>query len=217
MAAVAIHSGKPEDEVVSGVVVPGSHWRLLKEWKPKSEVWWLLHGDKMIGGMCVVNALLINTIFRNKLKLHHKGSMTTNFFASTGPMFLGSGFYKSFITRDIILHKQSCTLCSLMKGNLLTLCAGLLFPLATLPALNIGMAANLGLRVPHPTEWKELVRFGWNTLKPAMKHLTVMLIFSSITASLVTYQQIRSINNVVKIIMDMDQYNREHGVDQLTE
>ncbi|XP_078050535.1 uncharacterized protein LOC144477016 [Augochlora pura] len=190
-------------------------WQFLKEWKPKQEVWWLLHGEKFVGGLCSLNALFINSLFRNKLKLHSKGVVITNLYSIVGPMLMGAGLYGSVIANNLVLFKQSCEACYQMKGNLIIQSSAVLVPITTMSLLNIGLAASLGLRVPSLHEWREYFRFSFNVLKPATKHLTLMMMLNSIAVTSVTHQQFKSVNTVAKVLVDMEDYGAQNKVNNL--
>ncbi|XP_076643521.1 uncharacterized protein LOC143353803 [Halictus rubicundus] len=177
---------------------------LVDNWKPKHEVWWLKHGEKFVGGMCAVNGLLINSMFRNKLKLHSKGRFLSFVYASFGTGTLGGYFYSSFITNDILLYKHGCPVCYEIKASLITAATATLFPLLTMPLLNLGMAASVGLRVPFVYEVRELARFGWSVLKPGMTHLSFLCAFNSFTASVIAYKQMLAAGRIADTLLEME-------------
>ncbi|KZC05268.1 hypothetical protein WN55_05786 [Dufourea novaeangliae] len=159
--------------------------------------------------MCAASSIIINGLFRRKLKLYDRGLVLTSVYSLAGPSILGSFLYEKSITEDLMLYKHGCPLCYELKAAALINTTAILFPIITMPILNLGCAASLGLRVPYLTEVGELAKFWINVVKPASKHLATMFVMNSFIASMLARKQANSMDIIAKVVLLVQKDIRE--------
>lgn len=179
---------------------------LIKEWEPRNEVWFLKHGSKIIAGIGIINGLIINSIFRRKLKLYHNGTIMTTLFLTFAPASTSYLSHQFFILNKILIHEPYCLICEELKAISFLQANSLLYSLVTAPTINIGIAGSIGYRIPHIKEGKELFKLWWSIIKPHSKIISFLFIINSIAAGLVTYLQILSMQNLTNIMLRLQNY-----------
>ncbi|XP_053971619.1 transmembrane protein 126A [Hylaeus volcanicus] len=183
---------------------------LLKEWKPRSEVWSLKYGSAVLGALTGFSNIIINSMFRNKLKLHSNGRLLTGISAAVFPGAIVGSLHETIIRDPILLYEYNCPLCFELKSSLLVNVGGLLFPLIAMPTINLAIAGNLGLRIPYSTEYRELGKFWWSVVKPGIRHIALLITCNTITASCITYNEILSAENLGSMLLQIEKYQNEN-------
>ncbi|KAG6798067.1 hypothetical protein HZU73_06536 [Apis mellifera caucasica] len=179
---------------------------LIKEWEPQNEVWFLRHGNKIIAGVGIINGMIINSIFRRKLKLYHHGALMTTLFVTLAPSSTSYLSHQFFILNKILVREPYCLICEELKAISFLQVNSLLYSLVIAPTINIGIAGNIGYRVPYIKEGKELFKLWWSVVKPHSKIISFLFITNTIAGGLVTYLQILSMQNLTNIILRLQEY-----------
>ncbi|CAH0581100.1 unnamed protein product [Chrysodeixis includens] len=113
-------------------------WDLVTDWKPISDTWALRYASFALGGLNALCGLMINSHYRNKLKLGNYG-----FFASSLPITIMPGvltamFHRHMVSTDLLLMKnEACPMCYEIRSGALQLSMGLLYPLILAPASSL--------------------------------------------------------------------------------
>ncbi|CAK9815863.1 Transmembrane protein 126A [Anthophora quadrimaculata] len=174
---------------------------LIKEWEPKREVWPLRYGEYIMGITAGINGLIINSIFRKKLKVLHHGLIFTTASLTITPLFITTFNYNYLITNNFLLYNKDCLACEYLKAiSIIQLC-GIIYPITVSPMINLTIAGKLGYRVPYMTEVRETLQFWWNAVKPASNRILILSICNSIIASLIVYKQSWAMDNVMNILL----------------
>ncbi|XP_076234160.1 transmembrane protein 126 [Calliopsis andreniformis] len=176
---------------------------LIRSWEPASEVWAIKHGSTFIALTAGLSSMLINGLFQSKLKLHDARSTFTMIGAMTIPGLFAGYLNETFITEELMLYKNKCPLCYELRATILTNLAGVVFPLVTLPLLNLGIAVSLGLRVPYIYEVKEIAQFWWSVVKPASKQLSLIVATNTVLANMISYKQFVSMETVAEVLLNI--------------
>ncbi|XP_006616242.1 uncharacterized protein LOC102677567 isoform X1 [Apis dorsata] len=179
---------------------------LIKQWEPQNEVWSLKHGNKIIAGIGIINGIIINSIFRHKLKLRHHGIKTTTLFLALAPSSTSYLTHQFFILNKILVHEPYCLICEELKAISFLQVNSLLYSLIIAPTINIGIAGNIGYRVPYLREGKELMKLWWSIVKPNSKIISFLFISNTIAGGLITYLQVLSMQNLTNIILRLQDY-----------
>ncbi|XP_031841308.1 uncharacterized protein LOC116430830 isoform X2 [Nomia melanderi] len=211
------HDVPADYEYISPSTAKEEQWNLISKWEPRSEVQAILHGDKCIAGICAVSNIIVNTMFRRKLKLHRNGFVVSNVFAVIGGGVFGSHFFKKLVTDELLTYKPNCFTCMELKAMLYTNLVAVGFPAITFSSLCLGIAGYLGLRVPYWTEGRELYRFWWSVIRPGLPHLSILLILNSVTVSIVAWKQATEVQNIGNIILEVDKYLKQKKLNELIE
>ncbi|OAD59492.1 hypothetical protein WN48_09014 [Eufriesea mexicana] len=186
--------------------------QLIDEWKPVREVWSLRYGDKIIGGIAAVNAVLINQMFRRKLKLRHEGAIFTTLSLAFGSGIATQIGHKYFVTEDIMKYRRKCVMCQELKATLSCCGTGILHPLILAPLINIAIAGTIGYRIPYLYEVKELTTFCWSVVRPQFKILSFLLFTNIFVSAIITYSEISLMERVVDIVLNFQElYPEDSG------
>ncbi|XP_071860897.1 transmembrane protein 126 [Bombus fervidus] len=193
-----------------------NRFKLINEWKPQREVWSLKYGDIIIAGMACINGAIINSMFRQSLKLRHHGWKFTMLFVSTGPAIAAYSCHKSFITDHLILQRPKCMACQELKSSAMLEGNALLYSLIVAPSINLAIAGSIGYRIPHIYEVKELLKFWWNVVRPKARIISFIFLCNMVVSSTVTYSQITSMEKITSIVLKIHKYlenRKDTGMD----
>ncbi|XP_003399628.1 uncharacterized protein LOC100644691 [Bombus terrestris] len=183
-----------------------NRFELINEWKPQREVWSLKYGDLIIGGMACINGAIINSMFRQQLKLRHHGWKFTMLFISTGSALAAYSCHKSFITENLILFQPKCIICQELKASAFLEGNALLYSLILTPSINLAIAGSIGYRIPYIYEVKELLKFWWSVVRPQARTISFLFLCNMIVTSVVTYSQVTSMENITNIVLKVHKY-----------
>ncbi|XP_043595748.1 uncharacterized protein LOC122573449 [Bombus pyrosoma] len=191
-------------------------FKLINKWKPQREVWALKYGDLIIGGMACINGAIINSMFRQQLKLRHHGWKFTMIFISTGSALAAYSCHKSFITEDLLLFRPKCMACQELKASAYLEGNALLYSLIVAPTINLAIAGSIGYRIPYIYEVKELLKFWWSVVRPQARIVSFLFLCNMVVTSTVTYSQMTSMKNITNTMLKIHKYleNRKNtGMD----
>ncbi|CAK9798006.1 Transmembrane protein 126A [Anthophora plagiata] len=200
MALVPVRSTAPSYFEITDADAIQIQTTLMKEWEPKREVWSLRYGDFIVGANAGISGLIINSMFRKKLKLLHHGLIYTTCL-TVAPVFIATINHNYFITKRLLLYDTDCSMCQYLKAISSSQFASIIFPLMTAPLIHLSIAVNLGFRVPYVTEVREVLKFWWNTVKPSSKRLLLLSIGNCAIATVIVYKQSNAIDNVKHILL----------------
>ncbi|CAK9831635.1 hypothetical protein ANTRET_LOCUS8593 [Anthophora retusa] len=201
MALIPVSSTASSYFEINDVEATKIQIQLIKEWEPKREVWPLRYGEYILGASAGLSGLIINSIFRKKLKVLHHGLFLTTTSLALSPAFVAILNHNQLITRKFLLYKKDCLACEYLKAISLMQFASIVIPISAAPLINIGIAAKLGYRVPYMSEGRELLKFWWNTVKPASNRLLILVLCNSLICSAIVYKQSCAIDDVMNILL----------------
>ena len=183
-----------------------NRFKLINEWKPQREVWSLRYGDSIIAGMAAINGAIINSMFRQSLKLRHHGWRFTMIFVSSGPALAAYSCHKSFITESLLLYRPKCMTCQEIKASAFIEANSLIYSLLAAPTINLAIAGSIGYRIPYIYEGKELLKFWWNVVRPQARIISFLVLCNMLIASTVTYSQITSMDKITSTVIKIHKY-----------
>ncbi|XP_059051427.1 uncharacterized protein LOC131846196 [Achroia grisella] len=180
-----------EEEAISYV------WDLISNWDSISDVWALRYGPTFLGGLNAFSGILINSHYRNKLKLG-----TYGFYSSVIPITLMPGlmtilFHRHIILSDMLLMKKdTCPVCYEVKSAAIQLGFGVAYPMILGPTSALMFAHRYNTyRVPNLTDGVTgLFQFLKKITKRFHSTLAFLTVMQLVSSSVVTYFEIR--NNV---------------------
>ncbi|XP_012153017.2 transmembrane protein 126 [Megachile rotundata] len=187
---------------------------LIKLWEPAREVWALKYGSYFVGISASMTSLMINSLFKRKLKLHYAGEIVTTLALMIGPAGLATFIHDTYITDNILLYKKQCPICTEVKASLYLNANAILYPLLLSPAITLAVAGNLGLRIPYIYEVKEISKFWWSVVKPAFNHLTVAFCLNSLLAGVVVYKQFEAADRMANVIRKVKEYTERNQIEK---
>ncbi|XP_076162207.1 transmembrane protein 126 [Ptiloglossa arizonensis] len=184
---------------------------LIHDWDPASEVWPLKYGGGCFTVIIGMSNIIINQMFRRKLKLHNIGRTWTSLGVTVGSTSLGFLFFEERVTKPIILYQHKCPMCLELKAITIITLTGLLYPLVLSPVMNLTVAAHIGLRIPHYHEVAKLSKFWWSVVQPSALTLATVSVFNTIGASLITYKQILSAQTIASVLLRITKHQEENA------
>ncbi|XP_033354554.1 uncharacterized protein LOC117236053 [Bombus vosnesenskii] len=194
------------DHTLNNSQIIENRFKLINEWKPQHEVWSLKYGDFIIAGMAGINGTVINSMFRQQLKLRHHGWTFTMLFISTGSALSAYFCHKSFITENLLLFRPNCITCQELKASVFLESNALLYSLIVAPTINLAIAGSIGYRIPYIYEVNELLKFWWNVVRPQARALSFLFLCNMVVTSTVTYSQAVSMENITNNILKIHKY-----------
>ncbi|XP_011703071.1 PREDICTED: uncharacterized protein LOC105459075 [Wasmannia auropunctata] len=167
--------------------------RIIKNWKPQSDVWPLRYGRGILIGAATLSGLYINARFRAKLKLRNYGTFVTMLGLTVSPATAAGLLHTQFILNKLILLEVPCPLCLESRSALAQTCSGVFLPMVLAPLANFSIAAGSGVyNVPYVTDVRGILRTVWSAYQPMIPKIAMIFTFHALLASFVTYLQIRS-------------------------
>lgn len=185
---------------------------LVKNWEPAREVWAIKYGSYCIGISTSITSFMINSLFKRKLRLQYTGEIVTTLALMLGPAACSTLLHDAYITQDILLYKKQCPMCYEVKAGLLMNTNAILYPLILSPSITLAAAANTGLRIPYIYEFKEISKFWWSVVKPAVNHLTIAFCLNSLVAGIIVYKQFEATYNMASVIQKIKDYTERNEI-----
>lgn len=92
--------GEPGKPPKNAKEITGSHLiqfydRVIKTWKPSSEIWALTRGPVILGVGSALSGIFINSTFRRRLRLGYYGQFATYMPIAVLPTMMTVGFHKN--------------------------------------------------------------------------------------------------------------------------
>ncbi|XP_026732778.1 uncharacterized protein LOC113497427 [Trichoplusia ni] len=180
-------------------------WNLVSDWESLSDTWALRSASFVLGGLNALCGIMINSHYRNKLKLGSYG-----FFASALPITIMPGiltamFHRHLVSTELLLMKnEACPMCYEIRSGAVQLSMGLAYPLILAPASSLMLAQRYSTyRVPDLRLGpRTIFQFVRKLTRPYNNTLTVMAVAQLVTSSVLTYYEMR--NNITLRIKMMD-------------
>ncbi|KOX69922.1 hypothetical protein WN51_04435 [Melipona quadrifasciata] len=186
--------------------IVASRKKLISNWEPKREVWALKYGAALTAGIAGINGIVLNSIFRRKLKLRYNGLKFSMIFLSTGSAVLAYVSHETYVTEQIVLFRQKCLSCLELKAIAIQEANSLLYSLITVPAVNLAIAGTIGYRIPHIFEFKEVWKLFWSVIRPEGRTLLTLFLCNMFVAGIVTYSEHTSMEKVTDIVFKIQNY-----------
>ncbi|KAF3421671.1 hypothetical protein E2986_00883 [Frieseomelitta varia] len=183
-----------------------SRKKLITNWEPKREVWALRYGAALTAGIAAINGIVINSIFRRKLKLRYHGLKFSMIFLSTGSAMLAYVSHETYVTEKIVLFHHKCLPCLELKAIAIQEANSLLYSLITTPAVNLAIAGTIGYRIPHIFELKEVWKLFWSVIRPEGRTLLILFLCNMFVAGIATYSEYTAMEKVTDIIFKIQNY-----------
>ncbi|CAD1476663.1 unnamed protein product, partial [Heterotrigona itama] len=154
--------------------------------------WSLRYGAILTAGVAAINGIVINSIFRRKLKLRLNGLKFSIIFLSSGSAILEYICHETYITEQIVLFHHKCLPCLELKAIAMQQASSLLYTLIATPTINLAIAGTIGYRIPHIFELKEVWKLFWSVIRPEGRTLLVLFLCNMFVAGIVTYSEYTS-------------------------
>jgi len=185
-------------------------YRLITNWKPKSDVWPLTAGRGFLIVAASLTGIYINKRFRANIKLRSYGLVPTMLGLTVIPAATTSFSHREFIVNKLLLLEIPCPLCLESRSALIQICNGLLLPLIMTPLANFSIAVGSGVyNVPYITDVKGIFRIVFSAYQPLVPKLTAILTCHALLAGFMTYLEIRSLLRVLDIQYLKEQEEKE--------
>ncbi|XP_012543603.1 uncharacterized protein LOC105841038 [Monomorium pharaonis] len=185
-------NSKPK-ELMSRREAMAEQYRIIKNWKPLSDVWPLRLGRSILVAAATATGMYINHRFRVRMKLRSYGVFPTMIGLSVAPAAFTAISHTEFILNKLVLLEISCPLCLESRSALAQTCSGLFAPLILAPLANFSVSAGSGMyNVPYVKDIRAIFRTILSIYHPMIPKIAMLFTFHALLASFITYSEIKS-------------------------
>lgn len=191
---------------------------LIMTWKPTSDVFALKHFMVASAFLSTCAATYINAHYRKVVKLRNQAFVTTLLPVIIAPSLLGGMFHHQFVHRPLILETFKCPVCVEMRGGMVQLFCGFVYPLTLAPLAAMQFAARL-YTYPLPDAKKPLLllmEIGKIT-KPILPRLYILAALQFIGGVAWTHWELHNLHTVLRKLGEMEEAIEENRKSKLTE
>ncbi|CAG9785396.1 unnamed protein product [Diatraea saccharalis] len=170
-------------------------WEFVGEWKPVSDIWALLYGPGVLGGVNAISGVFINNHFRNKLKLGQYGFFSSVIPVSVIPGILTPLFHRYFVSTNMLLMKnETCPLCYEIRSTAIQLSLGIAYPMILAPTASMMLTHRYATsRIPDLYEGPKVIfNFIRKLARPFNGTLAFLAGAQAITSAVITYLEMKS-------------------------
>lgn len=134
------------------------------------------YGPLYLGGNAGLAGLISNSLYRRVLNVH------AGRFASSLPMFVlpfltTSALYNALVSSPLLVGDLNCPSCSMIRGALIGVVGGGLYPIALALPVNLGLAARYS-SAPLP-EKGSIVRYCMEVSKPVFRKMRAVIVLQA--------------------------------------
>ncbi|KAM3958481.1 uncharacterized protein ACR2FA_007503 [Aphomia sociella] len=209
----------PKDAVVLDELEATAYvWNLISNWDSLSDTWALRHGPVVLGGINALTGIIVNTHYRNKLKLG-----TYGFYSSVIPITLMPGlmtilFHRHLVTSNMLLMKnEMCPVCYEIKSAVIQLGFGVAYPMILGPTSALMFAHRYNtFRIPNLIrEPKKVFQFIGKITKSFHSTLLFLTAFQFVASSAITYFEFRNYFTFRRKLLEIEQKIVEESGDEV--
>lgn len=173
--------------------VIAEQYHIVRNWKPKSDVWPLTAGRSILISAAVVSSLYINQRFRARLKIRSYGSIPTMIGLTISPAAVTAILHTEFVMNRLLVLDIPCSLCMESESALAQVCGGVFLPLILAPIANFSITAGSGVyNVPHVSDPRGMFRTIMSAYQPLIPKIAMIFTFHALLAGFITYLEIKS-------------------------
>lgn len=186
---------------------------IVKNWKPRSEVWTLLYGRSILTAAASLTGIYINARFRQKLKLRDFGAFPTMIGCAAAPVITTSILNTEVVMKKLLLLETTCPLCLETKAAVLQTWTGLVLPMIITPIANFAVTSGSAIfNTPHFTDVKRTFQIISSAYKPMLPKIATLFVLHVLLANVITYLQIKSFLHIKDIQYLMRLENEENAL-----
>ncbi|KAI4492987.1 hypothetical protein M0802_009757 [Mischocyttarus mexicanus] len=175
-------------------------WKQIRNWKPDTEMWPFKYGIPVLGALTSISGLYINLRLRNIMKIRRFGTASSGITLIVCPGILTS-LAQVQVSENTFLPMRTCPLCVEMKSICVQNFSSIVYPIILAPIVNVMVAKRTGtFRLPYYTNWKEVLYFGFNLVKPIFPSLPIISGINSVAAMFITYKQFNCISYMQDVL-----------------
>ncbi|XP_021923068.1 uncharacterized protein LOC110831410 isoform X2 [Zootermopsis nevadensis] len=183
-------------------------FRVIYGWKPERDVWPFHYGYAILGSCSALSGVYINGHFRNRLRLHSYGRLSSYLPIVVLPTIMTALFHQEAVSSDIILQKTVCPLCIELRATALQVGFSVIYPSLLSPLAGFALASYYNsYKLPLFSEDPKGVFAVWRKLiKPIGSTLFSIAVAQSLIAVWITYCEAKSYYKVqAKLNMEKDE------------
>ncbi|XP_045131666.1 transmembrane protein 126A-like [Portunus trituberculatus] len=184
---------------------------LIMNWKPTSDVFALKHFMVASAFLSTCSATYINAHYRKVVKLRNQAFMTTLLPVIIAPSLLGGMFHHQFVHRPLILETFKCPVCVEIRGGMVQLFTGFVYPLMLAPLAAMQFAARL-YTYPVPDAKKPLLMLMeiYKITKPVLPRLYILAALQFIGGVAWTHWELHNLYTVLGKLNKMEEALKDH-------
>ncbi|XP_063243632.1 uncharacterized protein LOC134542945 [Bacillus rossius redtenbacheri] len=173
-------------------------WKMVFEWKPTSDVWPFTYGLGALGGCTALSSIYINNYYRRRLKLQAFGRIASYFPTVMVPSMMTSFLHQMNVSNDILLHKGGCPVCLEVRGAVIQVLMGSVYPLILAPASSFLLASRYGTyRLPSLThDFREVMKVYLKLTRRLGNGFFASVALQTIAGMVMVHQEFRSLSKV---------------------
>ncbi|XP_076021075.1 transmembrane protein 126A [Genypterus blacodes] len=160
-----------------------------------------LYGPLYLSGNSTLAGLVANNMYRRALNVSHAP------FSSSLPMgvlpFLTTfALYNAVVCRPLMYGDLNCPSCVLLRGALVGVVSGALYPIFLALPLNIGLATRYS-SAPMP-EKGAILRFSWEISRPILKKMRAVMLLQTFFATYLSSKNLDSYAKLLQLTFDSE-------------
>ncbi|XP_071532967.1 transmembrane protein 126A isoform X1 [Panulirus ornatus] len=183
----------------------------LRKWKPNSDVFAIKYYPFALSALSVGSAAFINAHYRKAVKLRNSGFLTSLLPVIMLPSIASSLMHHQLVQGPFLLQKVQCPLCIELRGGMVQLFCGFIYPMVLAPLAAFQLATRLYTyplpSVFKPKAWlKEYIK-----LSRPIQHKVYLLAGIQIAAGMAwTHWEAQNLFTVISKLSDMEEVLRVH-------
>ncbi|XP_063863666.1 uncharacterized protein LOC135102393 isoform X2 [Scylla paramamosain] len=191
---------------------------LIMTWKPASDVFALKHFMFASAFLSTGSATYINAYYRKVVKLRNQAFMSSLLPVIIAPSLLGGMLHHQFVHRPLILETFKCPVCVELRGGMVQLFCGFVYPLMLAPLAAMQFAARL-FTYPVPDAKKPLLLLMeiHKITKPILPKFYILAALQFIGGMAWTHWELHNLYTVLGKLGKMEEALEDHRKNKLNQ
>ncbi|GFG36454.1 hypothetical protein Cfor_11477 [Coptotermes formosanus] len=199
---MALYRGKRSEMPEGGMYLTKQEakeyqYRVLFGWEPQRDVWPFRYGFGILSACSALSGLYINSYFRNRLRLHSYGRVSSYLPLVVLPSIMSALFHHEAVTTNVILQ-DVCPLCLELRASAIQVGCSVMYPALLSPLVGFALASYYNsYKVPLVTDDPKGVFALWRKLIKQTRYTLISIgIVQAFVAMWLTHCEIKSFYKV---------------------
>ena len=155
--------------------------------------WSITYGMGLLGGLAMTSGMIMNTMYRQKLRLLPHGRVSSYLPLVILPSACSMLLHHMCVTQEVVLMENQCPVCHEVRAASIQTLTGWAMPFSLTLLSSLALARTKHtIHVPNMRDIPALTKFLQKTLKPLGLTLTVLLALNIMVPVWVTQQQLKA-------------------------